>query len=196
MDINSYKNNKKKNKNNNKVIVNYIINYCFRIMICIVLILFSLIIFKSHKKYKDLAYKYIYEKNFSFSYFHKLYDKYLGGVLPLDNIISTEKVFKEKITYKSSKKYKDGFKLEVDNKYLVPSIDSGIVVYMGEKDHYGNVVIVQQNNGIDVWYGNVTSSLSMYDYVEKGELIGESKSDFIYLVLEKDGKYLDYKDYI
>ena len=197
MDIDTYKKNKNKKNNNGKhVVIKFLINYISRVMICIILVLSSMIIFKSHKEYKNKVYKYIYENSFSFNYFHNLYDKYLGGALPFKNILSTEKVFNEKLTYSSSKKYHDGFKLGVDNKYLVPSINSGIVVYIGDKNEYGNVVIVQQNNGVDVWYGNVSSSLSMYDYVEKGELIGEAKSDFIYLVLEKDGKYLDYKDYI
>lgn len=188
------------NKNNNskykKMITNYAVSFIFRVMLCIVLVLLSMIVFKKKNNYKTIAYKYLYEKNFSFGYVHDIYNKYLGGVLPLDNIISTEKVFKEKLMYTSSRKYNNGFKLGVDKNYLVPSINSGIVVYTGEKDDYGQVVIVQQNNGIDVWYGNVNSSLSMYDYVEKGELIGEANSNYIYLVLEKDGKYLDYKDYI
>ena len=192
MDINTHKNNNKYKKK----ALNYITNLILRTMICIVLVLVSLIVFKKNIKYKNRVYKYVYENNFSFNYFHNLYNKYLGGVFPLDNIISTEKVFKEKLIYTSSKKYHDGYRLSVDNKYLVPSINSGIVVYIGKKDDYDKVVIVQQNNGVDVWYGNVTSSLNMYDYVEKGELIGEANSDFIYLVLEKDGKYLNYKDYI
>ena len=75
-------------------------------------------------------------------------------------------------------------------------IDSGIVVYVGEKEGYGNTVIVQQSNGIDVWYGNVDNvDVNLYDYLIKNTIIGTSK-DSLYLVFQKNGEYLDYKNYI
>ncbi len=194
---NSYKLNKKKKKSNvKKFISNYFLDFVFRGMVCIAFTLISLIAMKKNSDYKGTIHRYVYEDNFNFSYFHNLYNKYLGGVFPLDSFIKTEKVFNEKLSYNSVKEYKDGIVLQVDNGYLVPSLESGIVVYIGEKDYYGSVVIVQQNNGVDVWYGNVTSSLAMYDYVEKGELIGEIKDSSLYLVFEKEGKFLDYKNYI
>ena len=33
-------------------------------------------------------------------------------------------------------------------------------------------------------------------YVEEGSLLGESVSDYIYLVFQKEGKFLDYKEYL
>ena len=36
----------------------------------------------------------------------------------------------------------------------------------------------------------------MYDYLEKGSYIGEANGDTIYLLFQKDGKFLDYKEYI
>ena len=45
------------------------------------------------------------------------------------------------------------------------------------------------------WYSNVNSSLKLYDYIEKGSLIGESLNNNIYLVYKKDGKVLNYEDY-
>ena len=38
--------------------------------------------------------------------------------------------------------------------------------------------------------------MKLYDYIEKGSLIGEAKDEKIYLVFSKEGKYLDYKKYI
>ena len=52
-------------------------------------------------------------------------------------------------------------------------------------------------NGIDAWYGNIdTTSIKLYDYVEKGSLLGEAKNKKLYLVFQKDGKFLNYQDYI
>lgn len=177
-------------------IKNYISNFLSRSLICIILVLSCFILLKMHKFTKKDIEHYVYEDQLHFSTFKKLYTKYIGEVFPLENFITTSKVFNEKLSYKKDTPYKDGGKLYVDDNYLVPSIDSGIVVYIGNKDYYKDVVIVQQTNGIDTWYGNVESSLKMYDYVEKGELIGSSKNNYIYLVLEKEGKFLNYKDYI
>ena len=79
----------------------------------------------------------------------------------------------------------------------MPALESGIVVYIGDKDNYGHTIIIQQVNGIDLWYVGVNNSnLKLYDYIEKGSLIGEALSNDIYLVYKKDGKVLNYEDYI
>ena len=48
-----------------------------------------------------------------------------------------------------------------------------------------------------MWYCNVQNeNVNLYDYVEKGNLLGEAKGKEIYIVYQKDGKYIDYKEYI
>lgn len=50
---------------------------------------------------------------------------------------------------------------------------------------------------MDVFYGNIKNdNINLYDYVEKGELLGEVSGNKLYLVFQKDGKYLDYKEFI
>ena len=106
-------------------------------------------------------------------------------------------VFDEKLDYINDTIYHDGVKLEVDNNYLVPIIKEGMVVFIGEKEHYGNVIIIEGIDGIDIWYGNMeTSSIKLYDYVESGAYLGTTKDNILYLVYSKDGKYLDYKEYL
>ena len=110
---------------------------------------------------------------------------------------SEQKVFNENIAYQKANVYKDGVELKVSNQYMVPTIESGIVVFIGEKEGYGNTVIIEQVNGIDVWYSNIKiSDIKMYDYIEKGSLLGESLDNKLYMVFQKEGKYLDYKEYI
>ena len=36
----------------------------------------------------------------------------------------------------------------------------------------------------------------MYDYIEKGKLLGEVKGKELYMVFQKEGKYLNYKEYL
>ena len=58
---------------------------------------------------------------------------------------------------------------------------------------------MQQVDGVDVWYSNInvnTENVKLYNYVEEGSLLGEAKGDYVYLVFQKEGKFLDYKEYI
>ena len=80
---------------------------------------------------------------------------------------------------------------------MEPVLESGIVIFIGERDGYGNTVVIEQIDGIDVYYSNIsTDGVTLYDYVEKGSLLGEAKDKTLYLVFQKDGEYLDYKEYI
>lgn len=121
-----------------------------------------------------------------------------GSIVPIEKIVKEETpVFSEKLTYSTSNAYKDGVALSVSKNYMVPSLQSGIVVFIGEKEEYGSTIIIEQIDGIEVFYSNVTTdNLKLYDYIEKGSLLGEAKTNKIYLVFSKDGKYLNYKDYI
>ena len=106
-------------------------------------------------------------------------------------------MFNEKLDYEKANIYKDGVELTVSNNYLVPNLESGIVVFVGDKEGYGRTVIIEQINGVDVWYSNIKEKdIKLYDYVEKGKLIGEVANNKLYMVFQKEGKYLNYKEYI
>lgn len=185
-------------KINEEKIIKYLRSLIIRSLFVIVLFLVLAILSKSNQSYKDLIVTNLYEKNFSFAKAKKLYTKYLGGIVPLDKISNnTAPVFNEKLEYEDSSIYYDGAKLEVINNYLVPIIEEGMVVYIGEKENYGNVIIIEGIDGIDIWYGNLeTTSVKLYDYVEKGAYLGQTKDNLLYLVYSKDGKFLDYKEYL
>ena len=168
-----------------------------RILFLIVLFLINLIIMKKSTTYKDFIYNKVYNNNFSFAKIKEFYNKYLGGVDSLNKVAkNTTPVFNETLTYNSKSKYLDGVKLEVSTNYLVPIIKEGLVVFSGEKEGYGNVIIIQGVDDINIWYGNMSNtSVKLYDYVEKGSLLGEVSNNTLYLVYEKDGKFLDIKEY-
>ena len=196
MNIEDYRANKKVVKK--LVLKKSIKNFISRCLIVIILFLLTLILIKDNVSLKNYIIKYVYEDNFEFTKLRSIYEKYFGKILSVDKIAPTdEKVFNEKISYNKSNVYKDGVVLSVDENYMVPTIESGIVVFIGEKEGYGNTVIIEQVNGIDVWYSNInTTNIKMYDYIEKGKLLGEVKGKKLYMVFSKDGKYLNYKDYI
>ncbi len=185
---------KKKGHSEGKKLV---FSYLNKTLIVIALFLGVLITVKIKPSFKEAIKKHLYDDNLSFATFNSFYDKYLGGVLPFKKSDGTKTVFNEKLEYKEVSLYKDGCKLKVSTNYLVPLLESGIVVFIGDKELYGKTVIVQQVDGVEVWYGNINvSDIELYDYVDKGDLIGEAKDDTLYLVFQKDGKFLDYKEYL
>lgn len=176
--------------------------YSFSIR-CLLAIIITLSCFITLKKYPNLRttfYDYVFEQNFSFASINHTYQKYFGSPIPFfDTFVKepTEKVFDEKLQYKKEEVYRDGVKLTVNKNLLIPVQESGMVVFSGKKEGYGNVLIVQQANGVDCWYGNVTNlSVKLYDYVEKGSAIGEANGDTLYFVFKKDGQVLDYKKHL
>lgn len=170
-----------------------------RLLILIILTLITLIGLKANTKFRTFFYKYVFDTNFSFAKVNDLYERYLGSPIPFKEVFKdkTTPVFNEKLKYKESNKYKDGVKLVVDNNYLVPVLNKGIVIFIGDKDEYKNTVIIQTSDGVDVWYSNVSNiNVKLYDYVKEGSLIGETIDDNLYLVFKKNGVILDYKEYI
>ena len=187
-----YKDNKSSKSNNN-----LFKNIVLRILITIIVTLILLIGFKMNNNFKKTFYHYVYEENFPFSVVKNFLQEKFGTSLTFDKIVTDEEVFNEKLSYKDKSLYHDGVKLTVSSEYMIPSLESGIVVYIGEKENYKQVVIVQQMNGVDVWYGNIKqANVKLYDYVEKGALIGQVSDKTLYLVFQKEGKFIDYQSYL
>ncbi len=172
-------------------------NFLNRVLITGLITIISLILFKKDSSFKKYFSDNVLSVNFNFAYINSLYNKYFGGVLPFSNIISsTETVFNEKLSYDGFNNYLDGVSLNVSSDYMVPSINSGLVVFIGYKDGYGNTLIIEGSDGVDVWYSNMGDiSVSMYEYVSSGNFIGTCSNN-LYLVFKKDGNVLDYKKYI
>ncbi len=173
-------------------------NILSKIMIVVIIFLLGLICIKNNPNIKNVIIDNIYEKSFKFTKLREIYNKYFGDLIPIEKIMAEEKtVFNETLTYDEKNAYKDGVALTVKSNYLVPALESGVVIFIGEKADYGKTLIIEQTDGIAVFYSNIEFvDIKLYDYIEKGELIGEAKEDKIYLVFSKEGKYLDYKNYI
>ena len=164
----------------------------YKLLFTIILTLICLILIKKNNNFKNMFYKKIYEDSFNFGYVNKLYKNYLGSILPLK--IDTKPVFNEELSIISKERYLDGVKVKTNNN-LIPSIKEGLVIYIGDKDNYGNTIIISGSDGIDIWYSNIKNiNVKLYDYIEKGTLLGESNE--LILVYKKDGEVLDYNDYI
>lgn len=169
-----------------------------RFLVLIVITLSGMIVLKGNADIRNKVYKIVFQSNLKFPKINELYEKYFGSSLPLtgDNQ-NISMVSSEKIEYSKEEKYKDGVKLTVSENYVIPLIKSGIVVFSGEKEGYGNTVIVEDAEGIDTWYCNLKEiKVNMYDYLKKSSIIGEANGDIFILVFTKDSEVLDYKKYI
>ena len=168
--------------------------FLIKFMITILLTITCLITLKIKPDLKNNFYSYVFDDRISFVQIKNTYEKYLKDVIPFKNLIKEQSVFNEKIIYSNISKYKDGSKLAVSSSYLVPILNSGMVIYTGEKEEYGLTVIIEQIDGLEVWYSNLKNyNVKLYDYVEKGNLLGEVDNN-LYIVIKKDGKYLDYEE--
>lgn len=190
-----------KNKQKEREVIKYLRSLILRTLTVIILFLIMAILSKTSPTYKDLIVSNIYEKNISFAKIKKLYTKYLGGIAPLEKISPVDPtevaVFKENLEYTNESIYHDGVKLTVANNYLVPILEEGMAIYIGEKENYGNVVIIEGIDGIDYWYGFMeTTSIKLYDYIEKSSYLGTTEGNSLYLAFQKDGTFLDYKEYL
>lgn len=167
-----------------------------KFLIFLILSLTTLIISKYNSDFRDKIYYYLYEDNLSFMKIKQFYNKYLGGIYFFDNKPTTYMTFNSKLSYTNLEKYNDGIKLTVTDNYLVPNLETGIVTFVGLKEDYGNTIIIQTTNNINIWYCNLKNiSIKLYDYVEKGTYLGESENNYIYILYSKENKFLDYTNY-
>ncbi len=175
----------------NKKMIN---KYITKVMLGIIFFLVS-IIFTNFSDKNLLLYKeYVFTESLPFTKIKGWYEDLFGEVLPKND--NTKTVFNGKLVYKEIVDYLDGEKLTVSSNSLVNSIGSGVVVYNGEKEGYGNTVIIQGIDGVDIWYGNLQNvSVSLYDYIEADTVIGEVTNEYLYLVIKKDNEFIKYEDY-
>ena len=168
--------------------------YISKILLSIIFFLICIIYIKVDSNNKEIFRKIVYDNNLSFNKVSNIYNKYFGNIIP--SIEDNKSVFSGDFSYKSMDNYLNGKLLYVDSNYLVSSLNSGIVVFIGNKEGYNNTIIIQGIDGVDIWYGNVSdSAVNLYDYVSKGDIISKVSDDKLYLVLVKDNNYINYEDY-
>lgn len=160
-----------------------------KILMLIIVFLLGMISTKVNPALKDLINKKVYTESIEFTKNRDLYQKYFGSIFIKEKI---KPVISDKLNYKEEKKYENGVLLTVDDNYSVPLIESGIIIYIDNEK-----IIVEQVDGVKASYSNLKNSNNkLYDYLEKGEIIGSTTKNNLYLSFEKEGVYLDYKKYV
>ena len=169
--------------------------FILKFFIVFLLFVFMSLLVNNDIKIKNIIYSKVYNNNFSFAQFKNIYNKYIGNIIPFQNIFKSKQVFNEKLEYISSSKHNKGLKLTLKDGYAIPTIKGGIVTFVGNKKDLGKTVIINQTDGIDVWYSNLSNTnLKLYDYVEDNSIVGEAKNNTLYLTFQKNGVEIEYKD--
>ena len=175
----------------------YAKNLISRVLITVIFVLGSIIFTNISEDNKALYQKYVLEDSLEFTKINELYQSVFGDVdiAKKDNNTDSEVVFGD-VSYTNIEPFKNGVKLTVGMNETISVITSGIVVFIGEKEDLGNTVIIQGNDGVDIWYSNITDTdISVYDYIEAGSILGSSNSEDIYLTINKDGEFINYEEY-
>lgn len=193
-DVSKFLKKEKENKNGKK---SFLVSFFNKVLVSFILVITCLIFMKSNLEFKTFIKEKIYQDNISFAYINNIYNKYFGEILPSIPNTDTTPVFNQELEYSSYNIYYDGYKLDVSKSYLVPIIESGIVVFTGDIENYGYTIIIEGIDGVDVWYGNIQNpSVKLYDYVEKGSYLGETFDNNLYLVFQKNQEYLKFDEYV
>lgn len=167
-----------------------IYNYFTKIYISIILFIALSIILNNDNYYKRLE-PIIFSSNIDFQYI-KSKSKYLLG-----NLVNNKEVFVsgEKFNAKSIEKIDNSYKIELDYNYVINNKVSGIVTFIGNKESLGMTVIVSGDDGVNYWYSNIENiSVNLYDYINKGTILGSVKENYLILTMMKNNTYLNYED--
>lgn len=174
----TYEDYKNKNKLNKKDILKKLLSKLYTIVI---FTMFVIILSNTNESFKNFLIDDVLNHTMDFSKVNNA----------LDNVTNVFKEDESKIVFneeKEQEEYKDGYKYYTKINEEIKLKDSGIITFIGEKEGYGNTIIVQQSNGYYAWYGNINEEVKLYDYIESGESIGKSKNDYYYYVLLKEDK--------
>lgn len=154
----------------------------------IIFVLIGMILTKQNPELKSIIKEAIYEKSLPMMSLREKYNQYFSWNKNEEN----QRVISEKIKYKQKEKTKTGVKLIVNQQQPIPLLESGMIILVDQ-----NKVIIEQIDGVTATYSNIIiNQYKLYDYIEKGEILGESLEDEIYISFSKEGNYYDYKQYL
>ena len=158
-------------------------NWLSKLLLSIIILLISLIVCNFDTDLRDSFSKNVLEDNINFSFFNKYYKKFMSkedsDTMEVGNVSLNEE-----------REYVDGtYKIKYGVDAPIYVLAPGIIVFDGTKDGLSNTVIVQGNDGVDIWYSGVSlNEYGLYDYVSEGDVLGGSILEYGFVSIVKDGK--------
>ncbi|MFI3260436.1 MAG: M23 family metallopeptidase [bacterium] len=186
--------NKKKNYSYKEPSNNKSSNVITSFLISIIFLFSCLIYIKIDEDNKVFFKETFFVSSLSFTSINNFYEKNFGSIAP--SIKTEEFVFSGTINYTKIEEFENYETLYLSGSNIITTLCGGVVVFIGEKEETGYTVIVQGNDGYDIWYGNVENvSLSIYDYVDTGEIIGEVSNMKLNMYIYSGKERILYEDY-
>lgn len=170
-----------------------------RILLLIVLFLGVAVYMRTSEDARTNVFNRMFNENFSFHRYSQVVRTVFGELNPLRTSPSSNAVavFGEQFVYESKTAHEDGVKLTVSDNFTVPALQSGIVVFIGERDGIENLVIVQGVDGIDTWYSGIDNlDVRIYEYIERGSSLGRMSGNELFLMFKRDGEALEYEQHL
>lgn len=173
----------------------YISNLFTRTLISAILVLGCAIFVNLDDKNLLFFKNKLFNETLAFTKINELYTKYFGNIMP-ETVNETKQVFNDTSIFTNLEPYNDSYKASVTSN-AITFLESGIVVFAGNKEGFGETVIIQGVDGVDIWYSNLANiNLTLYDYVEKGNILGEVKDNEAVLTFVENGEFIGYENYI
>ena len=177
---------KKKIANNNHNLA-----WLNKLLLSIIVFLLVLIASNFSDSFRSEFKNEVLESNMEFYKFNNLYKKIIEDVPEDSQLVGNI------VEINDIEEVNGRYKINCGIDYPVEVLKPGIIVFNGTKDDLGNTIIIQGNDGVDVWYSGVDlKEYSLYDYVSVGEVLGNSLDIFITISIYKDGDLLEYEEYI
>ena len=175
----------------------YLSNSLTKFLLSIIFLLLSIILIKSNSNIKNFYVEEVLTKQLNFTKFNNLYNKYLGNILPDYTIPEpTKTVMNTNFSYSNGEDYLNGSKITTEENYIIPTITSGIIVFLGNKDNLGPTCIIQGVDGVDIWYSNINiEGLNLYDYIDADTALAPVLSNYMYLTIDNNGTFISYETY-
>lgn len=166
-------------------------NIITKILLSTIFVLASLIYINKSEDNKNKYLKFVFKETLKFNEINN----YLNGLVDKKLLFVKNKVQpvmaqpSEEITY-----FDKGTKFKYSQNTPVKTIESGIVVSIGQEE-YGQTVVVQGIDGFDIWYSNIDNiDITIYDYINKDTIIGSTNE--LIMLIKKDGEYISYEEYL
>lgn len=169
-----------------------ILNILTKTFISLIFLIISVLIFKNEKIYYQY-HKILFDNNIDFAYIRSKTNYLFGKVIfNKENYVSSEK-----FRYYSIDKIDNHYLLEVDSNYIINNLKSGVVCFIGDKQNYGNTVIIEGDDGITISYSNLENiNVNLYDYIEEGIIIGNTIDNNLILGFKNGDEYISYESII
>ena len=160
------------------------------LLLTIIFFLGGMISVRLHPEVKDILRTEIYEKSISYVKGREYYRKYFGNLFPKKTKDEYQAVLGEKVL-KNTSYEEDGF-VHLDNSLgsAVVSFENGVIIYLDSD----KLMIEQVDGVISSYYGIHCDEYKLYDYVDKGDILGVAK-DEVLVRFEKNGEKVDYQKY-